>query len=570
VKRAPFKTKQHERFGRWKIPLLALSLAVLAFLPYAQTAGYDFVDYDDTVFVTGNAAVRDGLTGDGFRWALTTFHAGNWMPLTWLSHMLDVTLFGLDPGWHHLVNALVHALSTAMLFLALFRMTGAVGKSAFVAAMFGVHPLHVESVAWIAERKDVLSGLFFMLTLLSYERYARRGGTGSYLLVFLALAFGLLSKSMLVTAPFVLLLLDVWPLGRTALALPADGTPARPAAWGQLLVEKAPLFLLAGAVSVITFVAQQKGGAMGMMEREVLPLSDRLANALVSYSAYLGKMFWPSSLAILYPHPGGALPWVKIIGAAVFLIVVLYIVIQQRRQRPYLAMGWLWYLGMLVPVIGVIQVGMQAMADRYTYLPMIGILIMVAWYAGDVVPPTVPARTTLLAAASGAITLLCLTLSFLQAAHWKNTVTLFQHSAEASPNNWMAHRMLGNALADKGLADEAMERYRESIRIQPRNPLAHNNLAVELAKLGRFDEAIGHYQEAVRIRPGYAEARNNLGNALANTGHRSEAIEQYQEAIRLRPGWKVPQENLELLLTRNDAAGPALKSKKAGQLNKQQ
>ena len=552
---------QQERTGRWKTPLLALALAVLAFLPYAQTSSYDFVDYDDTVFVTGNTAVRDGLTTDGLRWALMTFHAGNWMPVTWLSHMLDVTLFGLDPGWHHLVNALVHALSSGLLFLALFRMTGAAGRSAFVAALFGVHPLHVESVAWIAERKDVLSGLFFMLTLLSYERYTRRGGAVRYLLLFLSLALGLLSKSMLVTTPFVLLLLDVWPLGRTALVLPADGSQAKPVPWGRLVLEKAPLFLLAGAVSAITFVAQQKGGAMGMMEREVLPLSDRLANALVSYASYLFKMFWPASLAILYPHPGGALLGAKVAGAAAVLLLILYLTIRQVRQRPYLAMGWFWYLGMLIPVIGIVQVGMQAMADRYTYLPMIGILIMIAWFAGDVVPITVPVRTRLLAAVSGTIILLCLIVSVGQAAHWRDTVTLFQHAVGVSPDNWMAHRMLGNALADKGLADEAIDRYRESIRIQPRNPLAHNNLAVELAKLGKHDEAIEHYREAVRIRPGYAEARNNLGNALAVTGRRSEAIEQYREALRLRPGWKVPRENLEQLLARKDAVGPPSKVK---------
>jgi len=335
--------------------------------------------------------------------------------------------------------------------------------------------------------------------------------------------------------------------------VPSDGSPGRPVPWARLLLEKAPLFVLAATVSVITFIAQREGGAMGLMERELLPFADRLANALISYVAYLGKMFWPTSLAILYPHPGRTVPWWKVAGAGAILIAVLLLVLQQHRKRPFLAIGWLWYVGMLVPVIGLVQVGMQSMADRYTYLPLIGVGIMIAWSAGDAVPRTGPLRTNLLASLSGAVILLCLILSFVQASYWKDTVTLFRHAADASPGNWMAHRQLGNTLSDKGLVDEAMDQYRESIRVQPRNPLAHNNLAVELAQLGRHEEAIHHYREAIRIRPEYAEARNNLGNALAVTGQRIEAVEQYREAIRLRPKWKVPQKNLELLLAQKAA-----------------
>ncbi len=538
-----------------KTASIAVILAVLAFLPYAQTIEHDFISYDDTVFVTDNPEVRAGLTGEGVVWALTAFHSGNWVPLTWMSHMLDVSLFGLDAGRHHLVNVVFHSLSTALLFLALFRMTGAVWQSAFVAALFGVHPLHVESVAWVAERRDVLSGFFFMLVLLSYERYVRRGGTGRYLLVAVCFALGLLSKQMLVTVPFVLLLLDIWPLGRTALAAAADGSKKKPSLWGQLLLEKAPLIVLTIAASALTFAAQKEGGAMTLMERELLPVGDRLANALVSYVAYVGKTFWPSSLTIFYPHPGRALPWWKITGSAAAFLAVLIVVLRQRKKRPFLAVGWFWYVGMLVPVIGLVQIGMQAMADRYTYLPLIGLFIMVAWSAEDALSLTGVFRKKVMALSAGAVLFSLTALTAVQAGHWRDTITIFRHATSVAPDNWVAHRLLGNALADRGLTDEAIAQYRESIRVQPRNSLAHLNLGVELARQGLHGEAIEHYREAIRIRPKLAEAYNNLGNALAVTGRRDEALERYREAIRLRPGWTVVRGNLELLLAEQESAG---------------
>lgn len=551
MKRPETKNVQREGHDWRKTALIAVVLAVLAFLPYAQTIEHDFIDYDDTVFVTDNPEVRAGLSWEGIQWAITAFHAGNWLPLTWMSHMLDVSLFGLDAGWHHLVNALLHACSTALLFLALFRMTGAVLPSAFVAALFGIHPLHVESVAWVAERKDVLSGLFFMLVLLTYERYVRSGGAGRYLLVVLCFALGLLSKSMVVTVPFVLLLLDVWPLGRTSFAVAANGPAAKPVPWGKLLLEKLPFFLMTIVVSIITVAAQREGGAMNLMERELLPFGVRLANAVVSYAAYLGKTFWPRSLALIYSHQGANLSGWKIALSAVVLVAVTLMVMRKVR-RPYLAVGWFWFVGMLIPVIGLVQVGKQAMADRYTYLPLIGIFIMIAWFFKDTMSNASALRKKIIACAAGAVLLVFLTAAIVQASYWRDYTTLLRHATLAVPDNWLAHRMLGNTLADKGLTDEAIAEYRESLRIQPWNSYGHNNLAVELVRQGKYPEAIEHYREAIRIRPAYAEAHNNLGNALAVTGRREEAIELYREAIRLRPGWTVVRNNLQLLVAEQE------------------
>ncbi|HAM50628.1 MAG TPA: hypothetical protein DCP92_08025 [Nitrospiraceae bacterium] len=327
-----------------------------------------------------NSYVQQGLTLDGLRRAFSTFTRANWHPLTWLSHMLDVSLFGMDAGWHHLVNVFLHSFSTALLFVDFYSMTGALWKSAFIAALFRTHPLHVESIAWVAERKDVLSGFFFMLTLLAYAQYARLPNLWRYLVVLVLFALGLMAKPMLVTEPFVLLMSDVWPLQRIVLAKPTDGSKSLLAPWGRILLEKAPLVGLSMVSSIITYIAQQQGGAVSTFE--ALPFTTRVANAIISFVTYLWKMFWPSSLAVYYPYPESTMLWWKVAGAALVLLTLSYIVLRQSRQRPFLAVGWFWYLIMLIPVIGLIQVGGQAMADRYTYLPSIGLFIMIAWSAG--------------------------------------------------------------------------------------------------------------------------------------------------------------------------------------------
>jgi tetratricopeptide (TPR) repeat protein len=530
--------------------VLSACLVLLVIIPYAQTVTHEFISYDDQEFVTNNPVVRSGLSWDGLRWAFTTAHSANWIPLAWLSHMLDVSLFGLAPGWHHLVNVLLHALSTVLLFFALFRMTGGMWQSVFVAALFGIHPLHVESVAWIAERKDVLSGLFFMLILLAYERYVRLGGVKPYLLVLLLFALGLLSKSMLVTVPFVLLLLDIWPLGRTSLAAPATGLARTPPPWQQLVREKVPLFLLSLMVSIVTYVAQLHGGAMGAMEQALLPFVTRLANAAVAYASYLGKMIWPSSLAVFYPHPGLTLPWWKVIGAVTVLTVITASSLKTLRTRPYLSVGLAWFLGTLVPVIGLVQVGIQAEADRYMYLPLIGLAIMLAWSAEDLFTWAGKHRKQAQAAAGGVAIVVLVVLTTMQVVTWKDSISVFRRAVEVVPENWYAHRALAGALAQAGRPDDAIEQYQEALRLRPRDSKAHNDLAVELAGQHRYEEAIMHYREALRIRQDFPEAHNNLGNALAMVGRSKEAVEQYQRALELRPGWSVPMNSLRILTGR--------------------
>jgi tetratricopeptide (TPR) repeat protein len=526
-------------------------LAALPFLP--GVASRTFITMDDDVYVTANARVRAGLGLAGGRYALTTFDGGNWHPLTWISHLADISLFGLDARGHHLTSILIHALAAAALCVALYRLTGALGRSAAVASLFGVHPLHVESVAWVAERKDVLSGLFFALALLAYARFARRPGPGRLAVVAVALALGLAAKPMLVTVPAVLLLLDFWPLGRAP----------RGAAWTRLLAEKLPLVVLSAGSAALTVLAQRGIGAVTPLE--VYTPGMRLGNALVSYAAYLGATFWPAGLAVYYPHPMGRLPLAQVAAAALALAAVSWFAWSGRRRRPYLPAGWLWYLGTLVPVIGLVQVGGQARADRYTYLPLIGVFLMLAWW----LPATRVLRDPRArAGAAAAVVLLLSGLSVVQVSFWRDSETLFRRALAATSNNWMIHNNLAGVLVARGRPDEAIEQYRASLRIHPtarthnsfgtvllnrgRIPEAleqfrlavhsrptyaspWNNLGLVSAMLGRFDEAIGHYQEALRLKPDLYDAALGLGRALHARGRVGEAAEAYRTALRIRP-----------------------------------
>jgi hypothetical protein len=479
--------------------LLAAAVALLSSLPYLGVGGYGFVDFDDDLYVYGNAVVRNGLTLDGVKWAFTSFHAGNWHPLTWISHMADVSLFGPWAGGHHGTNVLLHALSSALLFLALRRMTGNAWRSAFAAALFGVHPLHVESVAWVAERKDVLSGLFFSLGLLAYGGYARKGGAWRYVAVAACLTLGLLSKPMLVTFPFLLLLLDYWPLGRVAGSPPpADGTGTAPVPLSRLVVEKAPLFLLAAASCVVTYAAQAGGGMVKPVS--FLYPSERIANALVSLAAYLGKAFVPVRLAVLYPFPYDGIPPWKPVAASLLLLAATVLAVRARRTSPWLAVGWFWFVGTLVPVIGLVQVGNQAMADRYTYIPLVGIFLAVAWEGWARLSALLPgAGRGASAATAAAVLAACLALSALQARHWRDTVTLFSHAIDATGENC----------------------------------LMQNGLGAELYRQKRYAEAEGHFREAIRIRPDHADAHNNLGILLVVTGLQEEGVAHMREAVRI-------------------------------------
>lgn len=511
---------------------IALGLTAACIAVFESVRHHDFVYYDDPKYVTENPTVLAGLTSRGVAWALTTGTDANWFPLTWISHMLDVELFGTNAGGHHVTSLIIHLASTLLLFAALLRMTGAAGRSGFVAGLFALHPLHVESVAWVAERKDVLSTLFWMLTLNAYVWYTKKAGARRYLLVIVLFSAGLMSKAMLVTLPFVLLLLDYWPLDRRSLS------------FAQLAKEKVPLLAVAIVSSIATFVAQRSGGAVGGLD--AFPLVLRIGNAFVSYVLYIGKMLWPARLAAFYPYPD-VLSAGMVLGALVILAGISALVARGARKYPYLPVGWLWYLGTLVPVIGLIQVGNQAMADRYTYVPLIGLFIIVAWGAHDLLSRW-NARQILLPIVATIALASCAIVARAQVRHWKNSSALWMHALRVTDDNHLAHNNLGLALMDEGKIDEAISQYNEALRIRPNYATARINLGAALSKQGKTADAVASLAEATRQRPGFAEAQLNLGAALARQGKIDEAIARYNEALRLRPRYPEASANLGLAL----------------------
>ena len=496
---------------------ICLALLLTSFAVYAPVRHFDFVNFDDPEFVRDNPHVRNGLTPEGLTWAFTSGDSANWFPVTRLSHLLDAQLFGMRAGPHHISSVLFHGLAALLLFAFLRRATGVRWPSAFVAFLFAVHPLHVESVAWVAERKDLLCTLFWFLALLAYVRYTERPGAGRYLLVLLPFALGLMAKPMIVTLPFVLLLLDVWPLRRP------------PGIW-----EKIPFFALSAAGAIVTYVVQQHSGAVGVLA--AFPFGQRVENAVVSYVVYIAKMLWPTRLAAFYPYPSDIPLWQAGLAAAA-LAGISILVLRSFRAYPYLAVGWLWYLGTLAPVIGLVQVGAQARADRYMYVPMVGLSIMLAWGVADLVrrrPRARPAAAVLAAAAC----LCCAVLAAAQVQHWRNSESLFEHALAVTGGNYVAHNNLGTALEEiPGRLPEAIAHYQSALRINPNSAEAHNNLGNAWAQLpGRLPEAIAQYEAALRIRPTYAAAHLNLGTVLMRTpGRLPDAIAEYHAAVRLGP-----------------------------------
>jgi cytochrome c-type biogenesis protein CcmH/NrfG len=506
----------------WLITCICIALAVLTWGVFGQTLRYDFVNYDDPRYVYQNTTITSGIN---LAWAFTHIHSENWHPLTTITHMLDCQLHGLNAGWHHFTNVLLHGLAVVLLFVALERMTGALWRSAFVAAVFAVHPLHVESVAWIAERKDVLSALFFMLTLLAYLRYTRAPSIGRYLTVALVVALGLMSKPMLVTLPFVLLLLDYWPLARFEARRPNTGRQML-----QLVLEKIPLLALSAVSSIVTFLAQR--GAIGWTEQ--LPVSARISNALVAYVIYVRQMFWPAKLAVFYTHPENRLPLLEISLAFIVLVGITTAAFVFRKKAPYFMTGWLWYLGMLVPVIGLVQVGWQGHADRYTYLPQIGLYIAVTWAVTDLTRLWRLQRIVL--GAAGLVLIGTLSWrAWLQTSYWRDSETLFTHALAVTSNNDVALNNLGIIFLEKGQLDDAISRLQAAIDLRPENGPAHDNLAKALLKKGQVAEAMVHYRKFLEIEPENVEARNTLGTALIQQGHVKEAIDQWQDALALQP-----------------------------------
>lgn len=502
-----------------------LALVLTTIIAFEQVRYNNFVDYDDHEYITENSHVQAGLTRESILWAFTTQAISNWHPLTWLSHMLDCQLFGVNPAGHHIVNVLFHIINTLLLFAVFKKMTGAVWPSAFIAAAFALHPQHTESVAWAAERKDVLSTLFWLLTMAAYVRYTKKLSVSSYLPVILFFALGLMAKPMLVTLPFVLLLLDFWPLNRLQ---PVNKINSA----GRLIAEKIPLFVLAAASSLVTFLAQQSGGAMNWGRS--FPLTVRISNALFAYLCYIGKMFYPTRLAVLYPHPGFGLATYKPVISFAILLLLSAAVICFSRRRRYLATGWLWFIGTLVPVIGLVQVGAQIMANRYTYVPSIGIFIIVAWGSAELLAKFKYKKIVLAVSASLVLTAM-LICTRAQVLLWKNELTLFGHAVAVTSDNYIMRHDYGVALSDRGLFDEAFIQYKESVRINPEYDKPHNNLGAVFAVQGDYDQAIKHFSIALRIKPANENAHNNIARAFFLKGQIADSVRHYKESIRLEP-----------------------------------
>jgi tetratricopeptide (TPR) repeat protein len=553
-----------------------MALVIAVFVAFGSVLSGAFVNYDDDIYITENARVQAGLTVESVGWAFRSTEAANWHPVTWLSHMLDVQLFGLDPGKHHLTSLVLHALNAILLFLLLFRMTGALWRSAFAAALFALHPLHVESVAWVAERKDVLSTLFWLLTLAAWLAYTRSKRPGWYILALALYALGLMAKPMLVTLPFTLLLLDYWPLRRLEAPLRGSFTKL-----GSLVGEKVPLFAMSAASCAVTFSIQHFGGATRTLDDS--SFAGRLANASLAYIAYLGQTLWPTSLAVFYPYRQSGYGMWAVVSAVALLFCVTALVLWQANRSRYLAFGWLWYLGTLIPVIGIVQVGMQARADRYTYVPLIGIFIAVAWGLDDLVKRNRAARHAVSGAAVAVLVLL-LAGTRVQCRHWSDSAALWEHALSVTSGNYLAHYNLGVILSRQGKREEAIAHYAEAVRIKPDYLHAHNNLGIALGAAGQLEAAVEHFAQslrisrddpkalnnlglvlvrldrypeaisalkrAVQVEPGSAEAHHNLGLALAGSNRNPEAIEQFQLALKTKPDFAFAQYNLGIALAR--------------------
>ena len=529
---------------------ICLFLVVATFAVYWQVQDHEFLNYDDKEYVTNNWNVKAGLTSESIKWAFTTGHFANWHPMTWLSHMLDFQLYGSHPKGHLLINLLIHIANALLLFLVLFRMTGALWQSGFVAALFALHPFNVESVAWISERKNVLSTLFWLLTIWSYVRFVEKPSPKRYGLTALFLMVGLMSKPMLVTLPFVLLMLDFWPLGRWRLLPESEKNNdlKEGEKFSKLIREKIPFFIIVVGSSIITFIVQKSGGALKAMEDN--SLSARIANAMVSYVTYLGKTFWPSELSVFYPHPGNTLPVWKVYVCVALLMVITLVAVRWIRRTPYLAFGWFWFLGTLVPVIQIVQTGAHAMADRYAYVPTIGLFIIIAWGLPDLLARWNHREKAPVIFAGLLIPLMVATGN--QVDHWKDSITLFKHAISVTDNKYpdiaLTHNNLGIAQEEKGRISEAITHYRTAMKIKPDFALPHNNLGNVLFATKKTEEAITYYKSALKLRPDYAMAHSNLGIALEEKGEFEEALAHYREAVRLEPNLVLAHYNLGIVL----------------------
>jgi tetratricopeptide (TPR) repeat protein len=506
-----------------------LVLALTTIAVFWQVSTYDFVNYDDPAYVYENTNIQAGITFKAIKWAFTTGYIGNWHPLTWLSYMVDWQLFGSKPAGYHLTNLIFHIANTLLLLNVLKQMTHRIWPSAFVAALFALHPLHVESVAWISERKDVLSAFFWMLTMWAYLRYVKQPSVTGYLLTLLSFVLGLMAKPMLVTLPFVLLLLDYWPLARIPSGQALNNSGSRRIFY-YLIREKIPFFILSVVSSIVTLAVQR--GAM--VPITLAPPKYRIYNALVCYVEYIRKMIWPSRLAVYYQHPGTNVSILYTLISTVLLLVVTIIILRLAKDRRYLVTGWFWYLGTLVPVIGLVQVGGQALADRYSYIPLTGLFIIIAWGVPDLLVNWRYKKIALIL-----LSLLIISASSIcthfQLRHWKNSLTLFQHTLDVTEDNYVVHIHIAEYLCEQNRLDEAIEEYKKCLQIIPDDTDALNNLGIALGKQGKYDQAIERFNEALRIKPNLASAHTNMSYALAFQGKLDDAAAHLAEALRLDP-----------------------------------
>ena len=549
---------EEKTFASMKTLIISILLITATLAVYWQVQHHQFVRFDDEVYVTSNSHVRSGLNPDSILWAFTNTDAGFWHPLTWMSHILDYELYRMNAGGHLWTSVLLHAGSTVLLFLFLTGATRAPWRSAFVAALFALHPLHVESVAWVAERKDVLSTFFWFLTLVVYLFYVKRPGWSRYGLVLAIFVLGLMAKPMLVSLPFVMLLLDCWPLKRLGPASDIkDGT-------GRLILEKIPFLIISIVMIVITFFAAKNIGAIPSLEH--FPLDMRLSNALVSYAAYIGKMLWPTHLSIFYPYPGSIPSW-QSIGSGLLLIVMCMMIMKASRLRPYLGVGWLWYLGTLIPVIGIIQIGYHAMADRYTYIPLTGLFIMISWGVVDL-SRRFRIRKSLSACLAVGTVICFATVTWFHLQHWRDGAALFSHALEVTKNNALAHNNMSVALVEKGDLEgakahlkivlaleprnvDALENMgvvlarqndlegaaaslRKAIQLQPKRATSYNYLGAVLNRQNKLDQAVSVLQKAIQYKQDYASAVSNLGNVFLRKGDVDQAIQEYTKVLALR------------------------------------
>ena len=514
--------------------LVCIFLVIATFIVYEQVRTFEYINYDDNEYIVENQVLAKGLTWENVIWAFTdSIDVSNyWHPLAWISHLIDVELYGMNLGGHHLTNLIFHILNTVLLFIVFKRMTGCIWRSGFIAALFAFHPLHVESVAWLAERKDVMSGFFWMLTLWFYCRYAALPGLKRYLPVFLFFIMGLMSKPMVVTLPFVMLLLDFWPLGRfDAGRSIQDGKGQNRLPLFKLILEKVPLFIMTLLVSIATFLTQHQAGVVETLEN--LSFADRVANSMVSYVGYIEKMFWPVNLAFVYPHPG-AIPVYQWAGAGLLLLMITFFSIYYRKSYPWVAVGWFWYLGVLFPVNGLVVIGPHTMADRYTYLPLIGLSIIVAWTIPVFVQQRKYGKQILITTAVVIVSIL-LVATWKTAGYWKNTVTVCERALAVTKNNYVAHNNLGFVFEEQGRLGEAFKHYSAAFRIKPENDKVRNNLGSILVKLGRPNDVVRLYTEALKARPDQAGMHYRLGVALGSIDRTDEAVIHYRKALQLEP-----------------------------------